>query len=277
MSASQTPISFEFFPPRDAEGVDKLIAGTAAKLKAFNPEYCSVTYGAGGATKDGTRQTVQALRNSGLAIVPHLSAGREENSALIALVDEYREQGISQILCLRGDQHSGEASSKRYAADLVHLLKNHFGDALHLAVAGYPEVHPEAVGPSADLAFFKDKVSAGASSAVTQYFYDINAYADFVERCAASAINIPIIPGIMPITDFDALVRFSNKAGADIPRWLGKALEERRNDEASLSALGVDVVTKLCSQLIDLGVPALHFYTLNRWGAATKICRNLGL
>lgn len=272
-----TPVSFEFFPPRDESGRDKLAAGTAEKLAALQPRYFSVTYGAGGSTKEGTKQTVTDLTKLGWQAVPHLSVGAADQAEVLDLVNYYKTLGVKKILCLRGDQKEYESQNPQYAEDLVRLIRQHFGDHFEVVVGAYPEVHPDSSSSQEDLAFFKRKVDAGADVAITQYFYNIEAYEYFVQQCQNLGIDIPIIPGVMPITNYASLCRFSEKAGADIPRWLDRAMAQHQDSEHDLSKFGVEVVTRLCERLIDLGAPALHFYTLNRWGAATKICANLGL
>jgi methylenetetrahydrofolate reductase (NADPH) len=208
--------------------------------------------------------------------VPHLSIGGSSDAALYQLVEYYQEIGVTKILCLRGDQPSGDASKPAYAKDLVERLQQRYPKQFELAVAAYPEVHPDASCATDDLAHFAAKVNAGANSAITQYFYNPEAYGYFIDRCAQAGLSIPITPGIMPITNIDALQRFSAKAGADIPRWLAKSMSSYANDDKGLIAFGVEVVTKLCERLLELGAPGLHFYTLNRWGASSQLCRNLG-
>lgn len=273
---TQPSLSFEFFPPRDEDGMAKLLDGAITKLAAFNPDYCSVTYGAGGSTRQGTQDLVQAMLATKIQAVPHLSIGGSSDAALYQLVEYYQEIGVTKILCLRGDQPSGDASKPAYAKDLVERLQQRYPKQFELAVAAYPEVHPDASSAEDDLAHFVAKVNAGASSAITQYFYNPEAYGYFIDRCAQAGLSIPITPGIMPITNIDALQRFSAKAGADIPRWLAKSMSSYANDDKGLIAFGVEVVTKLCERLLELGAPGLHFYTLNRWGASSQLCRNLG-
>ena len=271
-------ISFEFFPPRDELGQQKLVNKVAAKLAQQAPEFFSVTYGAGGSTRDGTRQTVTTLLEAGHQAVPHLSSGNDELENLLGLLDEYKRTGVKHIVTLRGDQPSGFGSNRfAYNAEsLVKIIRDNYGDYFHLIVAAYPEVHPDATSAAQDLEFFRRKIMAGANSALTQYFYAPEAYAHFVDNCAASGINVPIIPGVMPITNAESLFRFSEKAGAEIPRWLRYALADHVS-ETDLVSYGVDVVTQLCERLLSLGAPGLHFYTLNRWGATTRICDNLSL
>lgn len=272
----EVPISFEFFPPREAAGQDKLANNVAAKLAALSPEFFSVTYGAGGSTRDGTKQTVSTLLAHNLMAAPHLSMGADDQDVLYALLDEYQALGVKRIVALRGDQPSGVGGHPfaHNAEALVRLIRQHSGEAFHLTVAAYPEVHPDASSAAQDLDFFARKVEAGADSAITQFFYNPDAYADFLERCAQRNLHIPIIPGIMPITNAESLARFADKAGAEIPRWLRFSLADQTTEQ-DLVNYGVDVVSKLCQRLIELGAPALHFYTLNRWGASTRICQRL--
>ena len=268
-------LSFEFFPPRDIEGQDKLLAGAANKLAALKPDFVSVTYGAGGSTKEGTKQIVQRLLGQKLDAVPHLSSGTTSDEDILAMLQEYQAQGVKQLLCLRGDQLSGHGQQPTYAKDLINLVKHQFQDQFNIIVGAYPEIHPDSPSAAAEFKFFKEKVDAGANSAITQYFYNAEAYAYFLEGCQKHNIEIPIIPGIMPITNYASLIRFSGKAGADIPRWLDHAMQDKQHDEADLTKFGVEVVTRLCERLFELGAPGLHFYTLNRWGASSKICANL--
>ena len=273
----KTPVSFEFFPPRDASGRESLAAGTAKKLAALKPQYFSVTSGAGGSAIEGTKQTVTALMKQGWETLPHMSVGAINQGKALGLMAYYKKLGVKKILCLRGDQRESESHNPQYAEDLVRLIRQHFGDHFEVVVAAYPEVHPDSASGRDDLAFFKRKVDAGTDVAITQYFYNVDAYEYFVQQCRNIRIDIPIIPGVMPITNYASLCRFSEKAGADIPRWLDRAMAQRQDSESELSNFGVEVVSRLCERLIDLGAPALHFYTLNRWGATTKICANLGL
>ncbi len=269
-------LSFEFFPPRDNAGIEKLVTGTASKLSAFRPDFCSVTYGAGGTTKDGTQALVSRLLQEGLDTVPHLSFGGSSEDELNTLVDQYRAMGVKKILCLRGDSPSGDASRPIYAKHLVTHLQARYGSELGLGVAAYPEVHPDAKNAEEDMGYFADKVQAGAQWAITQYFYNTEAYGYFLQGCERAGLAIPVHVGVMPITNIEALQRFSAKAGADIPRWLAKSMTIYADREKDLIAYGVEVVTNLCEKLLQMGAPGLHFYTLNRWGASSQIARNLG-
>jgi methylenetetrahydrofolate reductase (NADPH) len=270
-------LSFEFFPPRTPEGIEG-IGRVAGRLDEFGPEFFSCTYGAGGSTRDGTFDTVAHLRAHQLEAAPHLSIGADSAAATTTLLDRYRALGVRRIVALRGDAPSGMGRN-RFAANaeaLVKRIRAHSGDHFHVEVAAYPEVHPDGPSPEVDLDFFERKVAAGADSAITQYFYNAPAYFDFVERARARGITVPIVPGIMPITNFEGIVRFSTNCGADVPRWIYKRIEALASDEVALRAFGVTVVTGLCRELLAGGAPGLHFYTLNRWGATSRILSELG-
>lgn len=268
--------SFEFFPPKTPQGHARL-KEVRTELQALGPSFFSVTYGAGGSTRENTRDTVLAMRQEGLPVAPHLSFGTDDDSRLLAMLNDYREAGIDRIVALRGDLPSGMAQRPVYAEQLVRFIRQHHGDHFHLEVAAYPEVHPDAPGYNADIAYLKAKLDAGADSAITQYFYNIDAYYYFVERCQAAGIEQPIYPGIMPITNYQNLARFSRACGAEIPRWLAQRLEDHGNDVESVTAFGIDVVTRLCEQLLACGAPGLHFYTMNQLEPTRTIWRNLGL
>lgn len=241
--------------------------------------FFSVTYGAGGTTRDGTRQTVYRLIDAGFNAVPHLSMGADDKTHIQTILDDYCSRGVKRIVVLRGDQPSGFGANRftHNAEALVNLIRTHCGDQFHLEVAAYPEIHPDASSAEQDLEFFKRKIDAGADSAITQYFYNADAYENFLERCAKAGITAPIVPGIMPITNLASLMRFSQKCGADIPRWLNNVLTDTADDQQATIDFGVDFVSRLCERLLQLGAPGLHFYTLNRWGATTRICQNLAL
>jgi len=281
MNATTTApsLSFEFFPPRDVPGQKRLIENVAGKLGALEPSFFSVTYGAGGTTRDGTRQTVYRLIDAGFNAVPHLSMGADDKTHIQTILDDYCSRGVKRIVVLRGDQPSGFGANRftHNAEALVNLIRTHCGDQFHLEVAAYPEIHPDASSAQQDLEFFKRKIDAGADSAITQYFYNADAYENFLERCAKAGITAPIVPGIMPITNLASLMRFSQKCGADIPRWLNNVLTDTADDQQATIDFGVDFVSRLCERLLQLGAPGLHFYTLNRWGATTRICQNLAL
>jgi len=270
-------LSFEFFPPR-TEGGQASLGRVAEKLNQLNPAFFSCTYGAGGSTRDGTRDTVRQLLGMGIDAAPHLSIGADTQDTVFALLDSYREMGVKRIVALRGDLPSGLGRARfvHNAETLVRWTREHSGGYFELEVAAYPETHPDARSPEEDLGFFQRKVEAGANSAITQYFFNSYAYYDFMERCEQTGIRIPVFPGILPITNYEGLVRISEKCGADVPRWLRKRLEALQHDEAALKDFGVEVITRLCEDLLGAGAPGLHFYTLNRWGASLAVCRNLG-
>jgi methylenetetrahydrofolate reductase (NADPH) len=253
--------------------VQKLMGNVVPKLQATRPEFYSVTYGAGGSTREGTFETVAALRSAGLDAAPHLSIGADPEPVIVELLERYRDIGVRRIVALRGDVPSGLGRSLRSAnaEALVRLIRKHFGDLFRIEVAAYPEVHPDATSPEADLDFFAAKVAAGANSAITQYFYSPYAYFDFRERCERRGISVPVHVGIMPITSVESIVRFSAKAGADVPRWMLKKLESMAHDESAVRDFGCDVCIRLCEDLMAAGVPGFHFYTLNRWGATRRI------
>ena len=271
-------LSFEFFPPRTHGGRAGLL-GVASRLQRFRPAFFSVTYGANGSTREGTADTVQRLLDRGMPAAPHLSMGGDSEEWVEALIDQYLQAGVRRLVALRGDRPSGMGGARlpNNAEALVRAIRAHCGDALQLEVAGYPEVHPDAESPEQDLEFLKRKVDAGANGIITQYFYHPYAYFDYCRRVEAAGIRVPVVPGIMPLTNFSRFVQFSEGCGADVPRWLYRRLEAYQDDEAALREFGIDVVTRLCQDLTAAGAPGLHFYTLNRWGAATKICENLGL
>ena len=268
--------SFEFFPPKTAEGMATL-RDARAELAKFNPEFFSVTFGAGGSTRDRTMETVLDIQQQGLPAAPHISCISSSKEEIRGLLQAYQANGIKRLVALRGDLPSGEVSTGdfRYASELVAFIRAETGQHFHIEVAAYPEFHPEAKSPAADVLNLKRKMDAGANSAITQYFYNADAYFHFIDQCAAAGINVPIVPGIMPIYNITQLARFSNVCGAEIPRWLRLRLEEYGDDMASLRAFGIDVVTDLCETLRVFGAPSLHFYTLNRAGVIANIIGNL--
>lgn len=273
----QNFFSLEFFPPRDAAAAERL-QQTTQELLVIEPDYFSVTFGAGGSTQDGTLETVRMLKSQGIEAVPHLSCIGNKPEQILAILEQFKQMGVKKIVTLRGDLPSGMGfadNSLRYASDLVSLIRQHYGDYFHIEVAAYPEMHPQAQSPSDDLEHFITKVKAGANSAITQYFYNADAYFDFVNRLQAKGVNIPVVAGIMPITNFSQLSRFSQMCGAEIPRWIRLRLAEFGDDRASIKAFGTEVVTQLCQQLIDGGAPGIHFYTLNQSAATLGIWRNL--
>ena len=277
MNASPV-ISFEFFPPKTAEGVAKL-REARKQLAQLQPKFFSVTFGAGGSTRDRTMETVFEIQSEGFDAAPHISCVSSSRGDIGALLDEYRARGIRRLVALRGDLPSGEVSAGdfRYANELVTFIREQSGDWFDIEVAAYPEFHPEAHSPAADLQHFKRKVDAGANAAITQYFYNVDAYFNFMDQCGAMGIDIPVVPGVMPIYNYTQLARFSGVCGAEIPRWLRLRLQDYSADLPSLRALGTDVVTDLCEQLLAGGAPGLHFYTLNQAGIISTIAQRLGL
>jgi methylenetetrahydrofolate reductase (NADPH) len=276
-------LSFEFFPPNTDKGRHNLLR-TWDRLSSRQPEFCSVTYGAGGSTRDRTRATIEALRGAGAPAAPHLSIGMDDDDQVRALLDDYLALGVDRIIALRGDIPSGLGSARqvRYARELVRLIRDHeisLGrpGALRIEVAAYPEVHPDAPSPDADLEYLQEKVDAGADGIITQYFYNADAYFDFVDRARGQGINAPIVPGIMPITNYANLVRFSDGCGAEIPRWIRQRLAALQEDDAALKAFGETVVTRLCERLLAGGAPGLHFYTLNQAGPTLALLDRLEL
>lgn len=270
--------SFEFFPPKTEVGMEKLQT-VRDELARRKPDFFSVTYGAGGSTQERTIDTVLKLQDQGISTAPHLSCVGSTLDNMKALLDLYLENGVNRIVALRGDLPSGMGSTGelRYANELVEFIRKHSGDHFNIEVAAYPEFHPQAPSAEADLLNFKKKVDAGANSAITQYFYNADAYFYFVERAEKMGIHIPIVPGIMPITNYTSLVRFSDMCGAEIPRWIKKQLEAYGDDSASILAFGEQVVTEMCERLLAAGAPGLHFYTLNQAEPNLKIWDNLGL
>ncbi len=270
------PISFEFFPPKTPEGVSNL-REARAKLARFNPEFFSVTFGAGGSTRDRTMDTVFEIQAEGHEAAPHISCISSTQAEIADLLQQYQDKNIKRLVTLRGDIPSGEVAMGdfKYASELVEFIRTKTGQHFHIEVAAYPEFHPEAASPLADVENLKHKFKVGADRAITQYFYNVDAYFRFVELCAKQGITQPIIPGIMPIYNITQLARFSNICGAEIPRWLRLRLEAYGDDLASVRALGVDVVSELCEALRDWGVPGLHFYTLNQAGLISRILDNL--
>jgi methylenetetrahydrofolate reductase (NADPH) len=278
---SQNLVSIEFFPPKTPEGAEKLRAARA-KLAALRPSYFSVTFGAGGSTQQGTRDTVIEIKREGHDAAPHLSCMGTSRENLRAMLGEYKSHGINRLVALRGDLPSGYGSSGfssgefRYANELVEFIRAETGDWFHIEVAAYPEIHPQAKSPQDDLQSFARKVHAGANAAITQYFYNSDAYFRFVEDAQKIGVTVPIIAGIMPITNYSQLMRFSDMCGAEIPRWIRLKLASFGDDTESIRAFGLDVVTQLCERLLAGGAPGLHFYSLNQANATLAICHNLG-
>ncbi|NPU94930.1 MAG: methylenetetrahydrofolate reductase [NAD(P)H] [Gammaproteobacteria bacterium] len=272
--------SFEFFPPKTDAGMEKL-GVVQQQLAARKPGFFSVTYGAGGSTRDRTFETVMSVKNgTGICTAPHLSCVGDTKKQLAELLQQYKASGINRIVALRGDLPSGMGASLgelKYASDLVRFIREQSGDHFHIEVAAYPEMHPQAQGMKADLNAFKTKVDAGASSAITQYFFNIDAYKFFIDSCEKMGIEIPIVPGIMPITNYENLVRFSHTCGAEIPRWIKVRMEAFAGDLPSIVQFGEEVVTSLCQELLDMGAPGLHFYTLNQAAPTLAIWDKLSL
>ncbi|WP_024298235.1 methylenetetrahydrofolate reductase [NAD(P)H] [Methylomicrobium lacus] len=269
-------LSFEFYPPKTEEGAANLKV-VHEKLARLNPGFFSVTFGAGGSTREKTFDTVVEIQAKGIAAAPHLSCVASTKDNIRTILTDYQSKGISKIVALRGDLPSGmlSAGEFRYANELVEFIRKETGDTFEIHVAAYPEVHPQALNADVDFVNFKRKVDAGANAAITQYFYNAEAYFYFRDRCEQNGIDVPIVPGIMPITQYSQLFRFSEMCGADIPRWLRKRLECLGDDRASIQAFGLDVVTELCQKLLEQDAPGLHFYTMNQSGPTLAILENL--
>jgi methylenetetrahydrofolate reductase (NADPH) len=278
MDSKTLPVSFEFFPPKTPEGVEKLVA-VRHKLYDLQPQFFSVTYGAGGSTQDGTLSTVQAIIADGHQAAPHFSCIGSTKDSVRAQLAIFKQAGIQRMVALRGDLPSGYGAfgEFKYASELVEFIRSETGNYFHIEVGCYPEIHPQAKSPDSDLAAYLVKVKAGASSAITQYFFNSDAYFRFVDDAHKLGAHIPIVPGIMPILSSSQLMRFSDACGAEIPRWIRLRLQAFGDDSQSIKAFGLDVVTDLCDQLRSAGVPGLHFYTMNQSGATVEICKRLGL
>jgi methylenetetrahydrofolate reductase (NADPH) len=275
----QRSYSFEFFPPKTPEGADKLRV-VRERLAALKPEFFSVTFGAGGSTREGTWNTVTEIAAAGLAVAPHISCIGTTRDDVARLIDAYRERGIRRLVALRGDLPSGAGTAGgdfRYANELVAFIREHTGDWFHIEVAAYPEFHPQSRSAEDDLRNFARKVQAGADSAITQYFYNSDAYFRFVDDAERLGVTVPIVPGIMPIMNFSQLARFSDACGAEIPRWVRARLQAYGDDKESIRAFGLDVVTDLCEQLLSVGAPGLHFYTMNQAEPTLELWSRLGL
>lgn len=269
-------LSFEFFPPKTSAGREKL-NGVRDELALLKPDFFSVTYGAGGSTRDNTKNLVLDFNSKGTATAPHLSFGGDDEVAIKQLLTEYQNAGVNRIVALRGDTPSGMGGGAHmvYANELVAFIREHFGLQFHIEVAAYPEIHPEAKSYDSDVHYLKQKLDAGADSVITQYFFNPDGFFYFMDRAQAAGIDKPIIPGIMPIINPANLMRFSQNCGADIPRWLRKALENFGDDQASLLKFGIDVVSELCEVLLENDVPGLHFYTMNQLQPTLAIVENL--
>ena len=272
--------SIEFFPPKTPEGAEKLRL-TRARLAELQPKYFSVTFGAGGSTQKGTLDTVLEIRGEGHDAAPHISCLGSSRESLRAILTQYKENGIKRLVALRGDAPSGyggvdfSSSEFRYANELVEFIRTETGDWFHIEVAAYPEMHPQAKSPQDDVQRFAAKVKAGANGAITQYFYNTDAYFRFVEEAQKLGATVPVIAGIMPITNYSQLMRFSDMCGTEIPRWIRLKLAAYGDDAESIRAFGLDVVTQLCERLLAGGAPGLHFYTLNNAAATTAIWHRL--
>ena len=270
-------VSFEFFPPRTEEGISNLNK-TVKLLSKFTPEFFSVTFGAGGSTKVKTLETVLDIKSSGYKAVPHISCISSSKEEILDLLTQYRENNIDHLIALRGDNPSGAISNGdfKYANELISFIRKETGNDFHIQAAAYPEYHPEANSPKEDLDNFKRKIDAGVNSAITQFFFNVDAYFKFIEECQKKSISVPIIPGIMPIYNIKQLSRFASNCGAEIPRWLRLKLESYEDkDIQSLRNYGVDVITELCETLIQYGAPGIHFYTLNESKIVSKIINNI--
>jgi methylenetetrahydrofolate reductase (NADPH) len=282
MVQSERNFSIEFFPPKTPEGAEKLRIARA-KLAELHPKYFSVTFGAGGSTQKGTLETVLEIRNEGHEAAPHLSCMGSSRDSLRAILNEYKSHGIRRIVALRGDLPSGYGSAGfshsefRYANELVEFIRAETGDWFHIEVAAYPEMHPQAKSPQEDLQSFARKIGAGADAAITQYFYNADAYFRFVDEAQKQGVTVPIVAGIMPITNYSQLMRFSDMCGAEIPRWVRIKLASFGDDSESIRAFGLDVVTDLCQRLLAGGAPGLHFYSLNQAVATSAIWKRLDL
>jgi len=271
--------SCEFFPPKTDEGAEKFRT-TRDQLARLKPRFFSVTFGAGGSTRERTFDTAcEIQRNSGIEAAPHLSCVASTRDSIRDILSLYKNEGIGHIVALRGDIPSGmvQPGEFRYANELVEFIREETGDHFHIEVAAYPEFHPQAISAEADMDNFQHKVEAGADSAITQYFFNADAYFKFVEQIEKRGLSLPIVPGIMPITNYTQLARFSDMCGAEIPRWIRKRLEGFGDDRASIRAFGEDVITQLCRTLLDAGAPGLHFYTMNQAEPTTALWKNLGL
>ena len=273
-----TPLSLEFFPPKTAEGADKLRV-VRQKLYALKPEFCSVTFGAGGSTQAGTFNTVRDILGEGVPAASHFSCVGATKTTVRAQLATLKNMGVKRLVALRGDLPSGYGAGGefQYASDLVAFIRSETGDDFFIEVAAYPEVHPQAKSPASDLQAFAAKVRAGANSAITQYFYNSDAYFRFVEDIESMRLEVPVIPGIMPIGSSTQLMRFSDACGAEIPRWIRLRLQDFGDDLASIKSFGLDVVTDLCEQLRAGGAPGLHFYTMNQSAATLTLCERLGM
>ncbi|VAW56300.1 5,10-methylenetetrahydrofolate reductase [hydrothermal vent metagenome] len=270
--------SCEFFPPKTDKGMSKLLI-TADTLKTeMNPEFFSVTFGAGGSTRENTFNAVTKIHQStGCEVAPHLSCIGSSKQQLTEILDSYTQQGIKRIVTLRGDMPSGAVSHSdfNYANELISFIREHYNNHFHVEIAAYPECHPQSKNVTDDIKFFKQKVNAGANSAITQYFYNIDSYFYFIDNCEKAGLDLPIVPGIMPITNYSNLARFSNMCGAEIPKWLRQKLESYADDTDAIKDFGCDFVSNMCQKLLDMGAPGLHFYSMNQTEATLHIWNNI--
>lgn len=269
--------SCEFFPPRTEAGMEKLLTVRNELDEKMHPAFYSVTFGAGGTNRDRTLDAVDRLREDNASVAPHISCIGSTREQLNELIERYISRGVTRLVTLRGDipEKGPGANDFKHANELVEFIREQTGDHFHIEVAAYPEYHPESITPESDFNYFKRKIDAGADSAITQYFYNIDAYLHFIDNCQKAKLDVPVVPGIMPITNYKGLVRFSDNCGAEIPRWIRKQLEAYEDDINSLLEFGADVVTSLCSRLLENGAPGLHFYTLNQSQATLEIWRRL--
>lgn len=270
--------SCEFFPPKTEQGMEKLFATAETLKKEINPKFFSVTFGAGGSTRETTFNAVtKIIEATGCDVAPHLSCIGSSKQQLKEILDDYQQQGIKRIVTLRGDMPSGTVSQSdfNYANELVSFIRENYNDQFHLEVAAYPETHPQAENANKDLQNFKNKVNAGANSAITQYFYNVDSYYYFIDSCEKMGLDLPIVPGIMPITNYSNLARFSDMCGADIPQWLRRKLEAYADDTESIKDFGAEFVSAMCERLLDMGAPGLHFYSLNQSEATLRIWNNI--
>jgi len=269
--------SCEFFPPQTEAGMEKLLIARNELEENIHPAFYSVTFGAGGSNRDRTLHTVDRLREDNVSVAPHISCIGSTREQIKQLLERYINRGVTRLVTLRGDipEEGAGANDFKHANELVEFIRKETGDHFHLEVAAYPEYHPESKTPESDFGYFKRKIDAGADSAITQYFYNIDAYSRFIDNCHKAKLDVPVVPGIMPITNYKGIVRFSDNCGAEIPRWIRKQLEAYADDIDSLLAFGADVVTSLCSRLLESGAPGLHFYTLNQSRATLETWRRL--
>ena len=272
-------ISFEYFPPKTDAGKVKLLEETTPALNELNPEFFSVTYGAGGTTRDTTLGVVSTMREAGIDVAPHISFGGDDEDTMVELLETYRSRGIKRLVALRGDMPSGMGAAMQlvHANDLVAFIRERTGDHFDIKVAAYPEIHPESKSYDSDIHYLKLKMDAGANSAITQYFYNVESYFYYLDQCVAAGIDQPIYAGIMPITNYENLARFSRNCGAEIPRWICQRMEGYGDDMESVRKFGLEVVTQLCQTLLESGAPGIHFYTMNQVEPTREIYNNLGL